>query len=212
MPAIIYKNAKGERVPSFSTIKSQWGIAQNQLIHWAYNQGVAGVDLYEQKEANVGTCAHEMVDCDAKGKDFDATKYPADILEQAQVCYDNWIRWKQMVAFQAIESEISLVSEKYQYGGTIDSVALINDEVCLLDLKTGKDVYPDAIVQLMAYRHLWNENFPDIPLVGGFHVIRTGKEMAMFQHNWYDNFPQAWEAFEHLRRLYDLHKEIKKLK
>jgi hypothetical protein len=212
VPRIIYKNKAGEKVPSFSTVANQWGIKTQPLIWWAYKRGEAGIPMYEKEEADVGTCAHDMVDCDSKGKKHDASIYPANIITQAQVCFDNWLTWKKNHKFESIESELSLVSEKYQYGGTLDNIAMVDSRLCLLDLKTGKEVYEDNIVQIAAYAHLWNENFPDTPIEGGCHIIRTGKEIAMFSHNWYGELPGAMDAFLHLRALYDLHKEIKKLK
>lgn len=212
MPYIIYKNKNGERVPSVSTIKGQWGIGTKALMNWAWEQGDKGISLYEKQEADIGTLAHLMIEYEIKGKEVDLTQFPMDVVEQAKQCYANWQEWKERNKFEPVESELSLVSEKHQYGGTIDIIAIINDKLSLVDIKTGKEVYEDHIIQLVAYKQLWDENFPENPLTGGFHIIRTGKEMAMFSHNWYDDFPCALEVFLMLRKLYDLHKEIKKLK
>lgn len=212
MPAIIYKNKNGERVPSVTTIISQWGIKTQPLLYWAWKQGEKGVGLYEKEEADVGTVAHMRIDADVKGKTIALDQFPMNVIEQARVCYDNFQTWKSNLDFKPFETELSLISEKHGYGGTIDIIALINGKLSLLDLKTGKEVYEDHIIQIKAYAELWTENFPDHPLEGGYHIIRTGKEMASFSHNWYADFPKAWDVFLHLRALYDLAREIKKLK
>ncbi len=212
MPAIIYRNKNGERVPSVTGILKQWGIKTQPLIYWAYNRGEQGIPLYEKEEADVGTLAHKMIDCDVKGKPLDLEGFSIEVIEQAKKCFENYLRWKKQHDYKPIRTEISLVSEEYQYGGTIDCVAMINGKLCIDDKKTGKDVYEDHIIQIVAYEHLWNENFPDHPIEGGYHIIRTGKEIASFDHRWYGEFPGAWETFLHLRALYDLHKQIKKLK
>ena len=212
MPAIIYKNADGKRVPSVTTIESQWGINKTPLMFWAWKQGEAGISLHEKPEANIGTLAHMMIDADVKGKEINLSEFPMDIQTQAQRCFDNYLLWKKQHDYHPIETEISLISEKHQFGGTIDCVSLIDGKLSIDDKKTGKDVYEDHIVQLVAYEHLWNENFPDHPIDGGYHIIRTGKEIVSFDHRWYGEFPGAWEAFLHLRELYDLAKQIKKLK
>lgn len=168
--------------------------------------------MYEKEEADVGTLSHLMIDCEVKGKALNLEEFPINIVEQAKTCFENFQTWKKRHDFNPVETEISLISEKYQFGGTIDCIAQIDDKLSIADWKTGKDVYEDHIIQIIAYKVLWDENFPDHPITGGSHVIRTGKEMAMFSYNWYGDFPKAWDVFMHLRELYDLAKEIKKLK
>jgi hypothetical protein len=153
-----------------------------------------------------------MIDASVKGKKLKLSEFPIKIVEQAKICFKNFEEWKSRHSFEAIETEISLVSEKHKYGGTLDCVALVDGKLSLTDWKTGKEVYEDHIIQCVCYKQLWDENFPDNPIDGGFHILRTGKEIAMFSYNWYAEFPDAWDAFLHLRALYDLHKTIKKLK
>ena len=133
-------------------------------------------------------------------------------MEQARTCFDNFVVWRDQHNFKPVGTEISLVSELYQFGGTIDCIAQIDGKLCIADWKTGKDIYEDYIIQIVSYAQLWNENFSDHQLNGGYHLIRTGKEIAMFAHNWYGEFPHAWEVFLKLSDLYDLAKIIKKLK
>ena len=212
MPAIIYKNSLGERVPSVTTVLNQWGIKTQPLVYWAWKQGERGVSLYEKPEADVGTIAHMMIDADVKGKEADFSRFPEELIEQARTCYKSFEQWQKRHQFQPIETEISLISEQHQYGGTIDCIARIDGELSIVDWKTGKDVYEDYIIQIVSYEKLWNENFPDHPITGGYHLIRTGKEIVSFDYRWYQEFPHAWEVFLKLRELYDLAKIIKKLK
>lgn len=91
-------------------------------------------------------------------------------------------------------------------------MAVVDGKRAIIDWKTGKDIYEDNIVQVETYRRLWDEAYPDIQINGGFHILRTGKESPMFSHNWYGEFPRAWEAFLHLRELYEIAKDIKRIK
>uniref|UniRef100_A0A6H1ZYJ3 Putative PD-(D/E)XK nuclease superfamily protein n=1 Tax=viral metagenome TaxID=1070528 RepID=A0A6H1ZYJ3_9ZZZZ len=211
MPAIIYRNKTGERVPSVTTVISQWGIKSKPLMYWAWKQGEKGIPLYEKEAADVGTLAHLMIDADVKGKEINFAEFPMNIVEQAKVCYQNFQEWKKRHDFKPIETEISLVSEEHQFGGTIDCVAMINGKLSIMDLKTGKEVYEDHILQVQSYQKLFEENFPDHK-IDGFHLVRTGKEITMFAHHYYKDFPDAWRAFLLLRQLYDIHKTIKRLK
>ena len=213
MPIIKYKNKAGENVPSFSAINSQWGEGSKGLQYWYWKKGKDGLDFNEMPEADIGTIVHKMIDYEVKkGKELDLSQFPMDQVEQAKQAKANWNEWKDTNRFEPFQTELSLISEEYQFGGTIDCVALINGKLSILDVKTGKEMYASHVVQLEAYKNLWIENFPDHPLVGGYHIIRTGKEMAMWVNYWYQDFPQAWEVFLHLRKLYDLAKEVNKLK
>jgi len=73
MPAHIYINAKGERVPGVTTIISgNLGWNKQALMYWAWNEGVNGRHYREtsQTAADIGTIAHAMVEADLKGKDW----------------------------------------------------------------------------------------------------------------------------------------------
>ena len=212
MPLIKYKNAAGDSVPSWSAIGSQWGEGAKGLQWWYWQKGKNGLDFNEMPEAEVGSIAHQMIDYEVKAKELDLSQFAIEKVEQAQQCFDNWHEWVGRNKFKPVQTELSLISEEHQFGGTIDCIAMINDKLSILDVKTGKEVYASQVVQIVAYAQLWHENFPEHKLDGGYHIIRTGKEMASFVHYWYQEFPQAWEVFLHLRALYDLAKVINKLK
>lgn len=211
MPLVIYKDKEGQRIPSWSSIGTQWGEGAKGLQYWYWDKGQKGIGFNEMPEATIGTIAHKMIDYEIKKKELDISQYDTKHVDKAQQCVDNFHEWTDQVKFRPIETELSLVSEKHQFGGTIDCVAMINDKLSILDVKTGKNIYPSQVVQITCYAHLWDENFPKHPLVGGYHIIRTGKEMASFVHYYFKEFPQAWEVFLMLRKLYDYAKEIKKL-
>lgn len=181
MPAIIYKNKAGERVPSVTAIIGQWGIKTEPLKYWAYKRGEKGIPLHQKEEADVGTLAHLMIDSEVKGRQLNLAEYPMNILEQAKKCYENFQEWKKRHDYKPIETEISLISEEHQFGGTIDCIGMIDGKLSIMDLKTGKEVYEDHVIQIKAYERLWCENFPDHPIVGGYHIIRTGKETRNHQ-------------------------------
>lgn len=213
MPTQKYENEKGERIPGVTTVEREWGGEKlGRLMGWAWKKGQAGQGLWEKPEAEIGTLVHLMIDDDIKGRKTDLSKYPMEHVVLAQKAFENYGKWKKQHDFKPVETELALVSEKHQYGGTIDCIAEIDSLLSICDWKSGADIYESHLIQIVAYAKLWEENFPDHPLKGGYHILRTGKEIAMFSHNWYGEFPGAWEAFLCLRQLYDLGKQIKKLK
>jgi len=108
------------------------------------------------------------------------------------------------------ETEITLVSEAHRFGGTPDAIGYLDGKLCLLDWKTSNAVYSDYLIQLAAYKVLWEENRPQYPLEGGFHLLRFAKEHGDFSHHFYPNLDEAWRQFVLLREAYDIDKQLKK--
>jgi hypothetical protein len=209
----------GTKVPGTTTVIGRFKDSGG-LLHWAFKQGKEGkARLYDEAEkaADIGTCAHGMVEGRIKGaSDAEISKYVAETLkdpamiEQAVSAFKAYEKWAAQTAVRVVEQEIQLVSEKYRYGGTPDAIGLIGNELCLLDWKTSNSVYQDYLIQLAAYRNLWEENFPDRPITGGFHLLRFAKSHGDFAHHYFANLDNAWRAFVLMRELYDIDKELKK--
>ena len=100
-------------------------------------------------------------------------------------------------------TEVSLASETHAFGGTLDAVGMIGDALILLDWKCANAVYADYLYQLAAYGLLWNENYPDHPLVGGFHLCRFAKEQGDFSHHYFPSLADEAETFLRMRDLFD---------
>ena len=128
---------------------------------------------------------------------------------QAWQGYENYLRWADTTKMEIVQQEIPLVSEKYLFGGTPDAI-MVRGELALGDWKTSNGIYPDYLIQLAAYKVLWEENFPDRPITGGFHLCRFAKEHADFAHHFWSELDDAWEQFKLFRMAYDIDKKLKK--
>jgi hypothetical protein len=76
-------------------------------------------------------------------------------------------------------SEKKVYSKEYDYAGTIDAIAMINDKYCIVDFKTGAKIYKEAYVQLSAYSQAVEEihgRSVDLAV-----VLRLDKEEDKFQ-------------------------------
>ena len=125
--------------------------------------------------------------------------------------FNAFVEWFGSNSFEVLSQEEQLVSEAHRYGGTPDAIAKDGKgRIVLLDWKTSNAVYADYIWQLGAYRILWNENHPEMPLTGGSHLCRFAKEKGDFAHHFFPNIDEAEEGFLLMRRLYDVDKELKK--
>ncbi len=198
MPLIVYKNKAGKRVSGVTTVLNTLGYKSGGLYYWNWQRGADGFDYWDKTDANIGTCMHEMIECDIKGTDFDASPYSDDILEKANNAFGGWSEWKQTWEFEPVSIEESLVSEKYQCGGTPDCIPKIRGKLSIFDWKSSKAVYADYKIQVKAYGLLWEENHPDQPITGGYHIVCFNKESLGFDH-WYrdaaslDICTEAWE-------------------
>lgn len=207
-----YKLADGTRVPGVTTITGRFKDAGG-LIHWAWQQGIDGIDYRKTRDAaaDVGTITHAWVDDyihDRPRSLFAAA--PEEGLKQAESGLMAFIDWATQVSLEIIETEVPLISEEFRFGGTFDALARVAGRVVLLDWKTSNGVYADYIVQVAAYRQLLKERGTE---VDGAQLCRFGKEFADFHHHSYPNevLDIAWESFKCFRTAYDLDSKLKKV-
>jgi len=207
-----YHNAAGKRLPSVTTIINRFK-ESGGLIRWAYQCGLDGVDIdaVKQDAATAGTLAHDMVEADLRGTTYAVTgPVDTDVLLKAKGGFAAFQTWKRGAAIAYRYSEVPLVSEEHQFGGRLDAIGEIDGKLVLIDWKTSNSVYQDHLIQMAAYRALWEENYPDQPITGGFHLCRFSKEHGDFAHHYYPDLSEAWEAFRLMRRLYDLTATLRK--
>ena len=221
-----YRVADGARVPSVTTIISRFKDS-GALMKWAYTTGrehgfiegrggEAPTSLYEVsgKAADIGTAAHSMVEAKIKGAHPEMAQDYINLSPEDRVkalnAYKMYEEWASQSSLVIVEQEMYLVSEKHRFGGTPDAIGEIGGKLCLVDWKTSNGVYSDYLLQLAAYRVLWDENNPDRPLTGGSHLCRFAKEFGDFAHHYYAELDDAWTMFEHLLKAYRLDQILRK--
>lgn len=211
-----YKNADGKRVVGVTTITGRFE-DKGGLMWWAFEQGKAAergeIDsLYDKRDeaASIGTLAHEMVEADINNEPFNADEYAPELIAKASRAFEAYKSWASASSLEVIAQEMPLVSEKYQYGGTPDAIGMVDGELCIVDWKTSKGIYPGMLCQVSAYKQLWEENNPQDPITGGFHICRFDKETGDFAHHYYSELDDAWEMFKICRQAYELDKVLKK--
>ena len=207
----VYRNKNGDKLPSVTTVLSRFK-ESGGLIHWAWQLGMEGKDYRKVRDeaADAGTMAHLMVEADIRGKEFpDKAKYDKELWDKAFNAYGAYLEWKNQTQLRSENSEVSLVCECHQTGGTLDTI-LVQNKRSMGDWKSSNAIYLEYLIQLAAYRHLWEVNNPDKPIEGGFHLLRFSKENCDFTHHYWANLDEAWDAFVHMRALYEITKQLKK--
>lgn len=213
-----YKNAEGGRLPSVTTILGRFKDS-GPLMFWAFSQGKAAERgeiqrLYDKRDeaAEIGTVAHEMAEAHIHGID------PLKLLEsydnlgeegkaQAIQAFEMFKRWCEIVNVEWLHTEIPLVSEKLQVGGTIDAVARVGGKLAIVDFKTSKGVYADYWVQVATYADFWEEIHGE--KIEEIHILRFGKDKPDFEHQFRLEWSKEARSFQLMTELYGLLKAIK---
>lgn len=212
-----YHLKDGTRVPGTTTIIGRFKDS-SALLYWACEQGKAIQrgeisKLYDRRDAaaEAGTIAHGLVERYINNDDPAALLdgVSPDVGKKAQQAFDSYLTWERMTNLKIVKQEMELVSELYKFGGCPDAIGEIDGKLTLVDWKTSNSVYQDMLIQLAAYKQLWEENFPDRPLYG-FHLCRFSKEHGDFAHHYYSELDDAWQQFKLFREAYELDKLLKK--
>ena len=105
--------------------------------------------------------------------------------------------WLDTSGFEPVESERMIWSES-GYGGTVDLVGYLHDELYLIDIKTSRAVYPDYSLQIAAYRTGYEERTRE--KIKGMGIGRLDKPTGGFEWRAYDDeaYHSAWTAFSEL--------------
>ena len=205
-----YITQDGTRVPGVTTLLGRFK-ESGPLLQWAFKQGQSGArSLYEKRDeaAEVGGVVHDIVECEIHGRE--APAIPDDMAERVQSALAAWHKWRDANRLEIVATEVPYVSEVHRFGGTLDAVARETDgRLVLLDWKTSNGVYTDYLLQLAAYKLLWDE-FNAEKITGGFHLVRFSKEHGDMEHRYWPDLSDAAEMFKHLRAAYDLDAKLRK--
>ena len=215
-PKIGYK-IDGKSVPGVTTIIGRFKDSGG-LLFWAFEQGKAAErgeisKLYDKRDeaAEAGTLAHSLVEAHINGESLEISGASAQIILQAKQGFENYLQWQDDNKIEIVQQEIELVSKEFLFGGCPDAIGRDSrGQLCLLDWKTSNSIFLDYLLQLAAYMILWDENYPDKPLVGGYHLLRFSKEHADFAHHFWNELEDAKKMFLLLRQAYSLDKILKK--
>ncbi len=201
----IYKNSKGERLPSVTTIIGV--LNKPALLEWAYQCGLRGEDYKKVRDtaADVGTLAHYMIQCHLRGEPPDTKDYSANNIELAENCLIKYWEWeKEHPQFKPVLIEEPLVSEVYNFGGTIDCLVSDGDNYHLIDHKSSKTIYPDMFIQLAAYEQLLLEKGHPVKTS---RILRISKDGSVdFEEHIMADLSRQWQIFKACKEIYDLRK------
>ena len=202
-----YINKEGIQVPGVTTVLHV--LNKPALVRWANNLGLKGIDCtkYRDNMADIGTIAHLMILEHLSKRKQDLSEYASSDIDLAENCLISFFEWEKSNSVEPILVEEPLISEKYQFGGTIDCYCRLNGVLTLLDFKTSKAVYDEMIHQVAAYTTLLEENGYQVKNV---RILRVGRsEGEGFEDRLCSRIETHWEIFSRCLEIYRLQKKLR---
>jgi hypothetical protein len=120
-----------------------------------------------KRAGNIGTAVHKMVEWTLK-KEMGVAPGKQPILEEpeAQAAFAEWVKWRDGVDLAPGYLEMKVYSLRHGYAGTLDLFGYVDGHLAVVDWKTGKGIYPEALLQNAAYREALVELGHDVPELG----------------------------------------------
>lgn len=204
---ITYKLSDGTAVPGVTTVLGV--LNKPALVRWANNLGLQGIDStkYVDEKAAIGTLAHQMIASYLRGEETDTSEYSKVQIDQAENAVLSFFEWEKTHHIEPVLVEEPMISEVFRFGGTIDCLGHINGELCLIDFKTSRGIFPEMMIQLAAYRQLLVEHGYK---VGQTTILRIGRtDDEGFEDRLVNELDKRWQIFLHALEIYRLQKEVR---
>ncbi len=203
----VYKNKDGVRIPGTTTIIGV--MDKPALVPWANGLGLQGIEVgkYVDALAEIGSLAHLIIEKYLKKETMNYDDYSPNTVKAAENAVLKFFHWLESKKdFEVIGSEMVLISEKYQYGGTIDLYCFVDGKYTLIDLKTCKACYGEHYTQVSAYRNLLLENGHP---VDDCRVLRIGRDDSEgFDDYSVPKIDTHFKRFLICKELYEVNKEL----
>lgn len=193
-------------VPGVTTVLNL--LAKPALVPWANRLGLQGIDvkLYVDDKADIGTLGHAMVTDGLLGIETDVSDFTQNQVDSAENCALSFWEWEQKRIEETFWVERPLVSELHSYGGTADIYCLLEGRKELIDLKTGKGIWPEHVYQVATLKHLLEENGYPVDRCRILNIPRTEDESFEEKILTPREIETGWQIFQHCLAIYYLKK------
>ncbi|RKZ99003.1 MAG: hypothetical protein DRQ46_00570 [Gammaproteobacteria bacterium] len=150
-----------ESKPSVTTILSAVMPTPPQLVNWQVKQGwneeqnKAEYRNYMNERAEVGTAVHVAIDRFLADGTIDLDAEPHYFDAEKKKMFLGFIGFMFVHKPQSIQSELTMLHPDLPFAGTADMIAEIDDELWLIDYKTGAENPVQHTIQLNMYKMLY---------------------------------------------------------
>ena len=115
--------------------------------------GLKAADRERQRAVTIGSAAHAGIEWHlrtALGEDAGVSPV---LPEAAAWAVESWKDWAKTVGLEPLAIERTVYCLGCGYAGTLDLYARVKGVLTVIDWKTGRAIYPEALLQNVAYRH-----------------------------------------------------------
>jgi hypothetical protein len=145
---------------------------------------------YMEKTSVLGTQVHSEVERLVNGGIENCTPHTS-----------HFKAWAAEYKPQYMLSEATVYNRREGYAGTLDFLAKINTKNIIIDVKTGKNVYPEVALQLCAYAHgefIGRDNRElELPHIDGAAVLHLRPRGFKFIPVRIDD--EVWQSFRYVK-------------
>ena len=107
----------------------------------------------QDEAANIGRAAHALIEWHTRRMLGTEAGPEPKVSDESLRAVLAWLDWSQMVGFTPLATELRVYCPTCGFAGTLDTLAKVQGVVTLIDYKTAKAVYPEALLQVNFYRH-----------------------------------------------------------
>jgi len=181
----------------------------NGLKEWLKKNGAEADQMLLEAGAR-GSKVHHAIEMIIAGEvlEMNTRIFNGQTGQEEEIKHDEWeiiktfVDWNNEVKPTYILSERTVISKKYQYGGTLDCVAKIGDKTYLIDFKTSKAIYPSHRIQVSSYKHALAE---ELPKAGNIELAILQVGYKLNRKGW--KFTEIEDKFELFLNTYAIWKE-----
>ena len=115
--------------------------------------GLKAADRERQRAVTIGSAAHAGIEWHLRTALGEDAGLPPLLPEAAAWAVESWKDWAKTVTLEPLAIERTVYCLDCGYAGTLDLYARVKGVVTVIDWKTGRAIYPEALLQNVAYRH-----------------------------------------------------------
>jgi hypothetical protein len=200
----------GEYVPSVTTILGV--INKPALMPWAAKEGARwfkrGAFRATSKEArDIGTAVHKWCEQAINWKLGNGEEPTMLTDERAVSAIDGFRDWIAQNNIEWISSEERVYNRQYNYAGTVDAVAYVNDEFCVIDFKTSSGIWDEYFLQVAAYAEAVAQVHGDA--IESAWILRFDKKTGEFESGKSEDINADFRAFLGAQKLHERLRQLK---
>lgn len=168
-------------------------------------------DKLKDEAADIGIQAHDFLHrhWQAVIRKTDLPVIPSEA-GPIKNCIEAALDWVSQHHVEPVLIEHPLYTRKHQITGRPDFIGRVDGELCVLDYKSTKAIYPELALQMAAYATMYGEEYEDLPRTRW--GLRMDKLTGEFEDRCYkpDTLDQDFNTFMAAFTIYDRLKHLRR--